>query len=245
MVVFEDGLPRKDQYRRFNVASTTDDTDSMYQVLRRRLGHLAETDGAAPDRNEKFAYRPNLLVVDGGQPQVQAAARALADAGVEGIALCGLAKRLEEIWQPDSDFPVILPRNSEALFLLQRLRDEAHRFAITHQRTRRKRDISTQLSEIPGLGAARVRVLLKHFGSVTKLRAATVEEIAEVPGFGSVLASAVAERLRATDAEPGGDAGEEPAGPLEETTDDLGDAGAEGDGDPVPAGLDAGVLETR
>jgi excinuclease ABC subunit C len=243
--VFEDGLPRKDQYRRFNVASTTDDTDSMYQVLRRRLAHLAEQDEGAPERNEKFAYRPNLLVVDGGQPQVQAAARALADAGVEGIALCGLAKRLEEIWQPDSDFPVILPRNSEALFLLQRLRDEAHRFAITHQRTRRKRDISTQLSEIPGLGAARVRVLLRHFGSVAKLRAATAEEIAEVPGFGTVLATAVAERLRTADAEPAGDAGEEPGEPLEETTGELEDAGA-GDGeDPVPAGLDAGVLEIR
>ena len=217
MVVFEDGLPRKDQYRRFNVASTTDDTDSMYQVLRRRLAHMGEQDEAAPERAERFAYRPNLLVVDGGQPQVAAASRALRDAGVDGIAVVGLAKRLEEIWRPDSDFPVILPRNSEALFLLQRLRDEAHRFAITHQRSRRKRDIGTQLSEIPGLGTARVRVLLRHFGSVAKLRAASIEEIAEVPGFGPVLAAAVAERLRATegagddgapDAADGGSAGE-------------------------------------
>jgi excinuclease ABC subunit C len=142
---------------------------------------------------------------------------------------------------------VILPRNSEALFLLQRLRDEAHRFAITHQRTRRKRDIGSQLSEIPGLGAARVRLLLKHFGSVARLRAATEQEIAEVPGFGAVLAAAVAERLRATEGsgEDGGDdAGEAP---------EEGDLDAGIDGDPdlspedqgVPAGLDGGVLETR
>ena len=114
-----------------------------------------------PERRRKFAYRPNLLVVDGGQPQVAAAARALADSGQTGIALCGIAKRLEEVWLPDDDFPVILPRTSEALYLLQRLRDEAHRFAITHQRRRRKRDISTVLSEVPGLGEARIKALLK------------------------------------------------------------------------------------
>ncbi|MDH2444407.1 excinuclease ABC subunit UvrC [Amnibacterium sp. CER49] len=197
MVVFEDGLPRKDQYRRFNVASSTDDTDSMYQVLRRRLAHLEDEDAAPAQQGDRFAYRPNLLVVDGGQPQVAAAARAFADAGVTGIAICGLAKRLEEIWLPGSDFPVILPRNSDALFLLQRLRDEAHRFAITHQRSRRKRDIGSQLGEIPGLGDARVKVLLKHFGSVAKLRQATLEQIEEVPGFGAVLAAAVLDRLRA------------------------------------------------
>ncbi|WP_375400195.1 excinuclease ABC subunit UvrC [uncultured Amnibacterium sp.] len=197
MVVFEDGLPRKDQYRRFNVASTTDDTDSMYQVLRRRLAYLKERDGTDVQQGERFSYRPNLLVVDGGQPQVQAAARAIADSGIEGIAVCGLAKRLEEIWLPDADFPVILPRNSDALFLLQRLRDEAHRFAITHQRIRRKRDISSQLAQVPGLGEARVRVLLKHFGSVARLKRATVDDIAGVPGFGTVLAAAVLDRLAA------------------------------------------------
>jgi excinuclease ABC subunit C len=195
MVVFEDGLPRKDQYRRFNVASTTDDTDSIYQVLSRRLAHLADEDGAPTAQGERFAYRPNLLLVDGGQPQVAAAQRALDDAGVTGVALAGIAKRLEELWQPDSDFPVILPRNSDALFLVQRLRDEAHRFAITHQRTRRKRDIGSQLAAVPGLGEARVKQLLKHFGSVARLRRASAEDIADVPGFGPVLAAAVVERL--------------------------------------------------
>ncbi len=198
MVVFEDGLPRKDQYRRFNVAESTDDTDSMNQVLRRRLAHLADEDAAPAVQGERFAYRPNLLLVDGGQPQVAAAARAMEECGVTGIALAGIAKRLEEIWLPGADFPVILPRNSDALFLLQRLRDEAHRFAITHQRTRRKRDIASQLGEIPGLGEARVRVLLRHFGSVARLRAASADDVADVPGFGRVLAAAVVERLSAT-----------------------------------------------
>ncbi len=195
MVVFEDGLPRKDQYRRFNVADSTDDTDSIYQVLRRRLAHLAGEDGAPAQQGERFAYRPNLLLVDGGQPQVAAARRALEDSGASGIALAGIAKRLEELWQPDSDFPVILPRNSDALFLVQRLRDEAHRFAITHQRSRRGRDIGSRLAEVPGLGDARVKQLLKHFGSVARLRRATTADVAEVPGFGPVLAAAVVERL--------------------------------------------------
>lgn len=195
MVVFEDGLPRKDQYRRFNVANSTDDTESMYQVLRRRLAHLQDEDTAPTLRGERFAYRPNLLLVDGGQPQVAAAQRAIDDSGASGVALAGIAKRLEELWQPGSDFPVILPRNSDALFLVQRLRDEAHRFAITHQRTRRKRDIGSQLATVPGLGEARVKVLLKHFGSVARLRLASVEDVADVPGFGPVLAAAVVERL--------------------------------------------------
>jgi excinuclease ABC subunit C len=205
MVVFEDGLPRKDQYRSFNIAETTDDTDSMYQVLRRRLAHLdaPEEDEEAPAdpladgevtttrRRPRFAYPPQLLLVDGGQPQVAAAARALKDAGHTEIALCGIAKRLEEIWLPGDDFPVILPRTSEALYLLQRLRDEAHRFAITHQRKRRKRDISSTLAEVPGLGAARIKVLLKHFGSVARLRAATTAEIEEVQGIGPALAQGI------------------------------------------------------
>jgi excinuclease ABC subunit C len=217
MVVFEDGLPRKDQYRRFNVADSTDDTESLHQVLSRRLGYLADDEASTTDpieqeaesladsddpespprRPGKFSYRPNLLIVDGGQPQVAAAARALRESGVDGIAICGIAKRLEEVWLPDSDYPVILPRNSDALFLVQRIRDEAHRFAITHQRSRRKRDISSVLTEIPGLGAARVKELLKHFGSVARLKQASPEEIQEVRGIGPQLAATIHERLRA------------------------------------------------
>jgi excinuclease ABC subunit C len=218
MVVFEDGLPRKDEYRRFTIPNSTDDTDSIHQVLTRRLAYLAgptangsdehavgaeagdnETAdaAAASERRKKFAYRPNLLVVDGGQPQVAAAARALDESGVEGIYLCGIAKRLEEIWTPDADFPVILPRNSDALFLFQRVRDEAHRFAITHQRQRRRRDIGSVLSEIPGLGPARVKELLRHFGSVSRLRRATAVEIAEVKGIGPALAATVHGHLHA------------------------------------------------
>ncbi|WP_311259272.1 excinuclease ABC subunit UvrC [Microbacterium sp. WCS2018Hpa-9] len=210
MVVFEDGLPRKDQYRSFNIAETTDDTDSMYQVLRRRLAYLDRPEeaeepaaavvipGEAGDdleevvvevkRKPRFAYPPQLLLVDGGQPQVEAAARALRDAGHTEIAVCGIAKRLEEIWLPGDDFPVILPRTSESLYLLQRLRDEAHRFAITHQRKRRRNDITSILAEVPGLGASRIKVLLKHFGSVTALRSAPPEVIQEVQGIGPVLA---------------------------------------------------------
>lgn len=148
-------------------------------------------------KRPRFAYRPQLLVVDGGQPQVEAAARALRDAGHQDIALCGIAKRLEEVWLPGDDFPVILPRTSEALYLLQRLRDEAHRFAITHQRKRRKRDISSVLSEVPGLGDARIKALLRHFGSVTALRNASPEEIAELPGIGPTLAAAIRGHLSA------------------------------------------------
>jgi len=217
MVVFEDGLPRKDQYRSFSVAETTDDTDSLYQVLTRRLAHLdrpedaddvevaaaaidpeqAAADGevATVRKRPRFAYPPQLLIVDGGQPQVAAAARALDESGHTEIALCGIAKRLEEIWLPGEEYPVILPRTSEALYLVQRLRDEAHRFAITHQRKRRRRDISSVLEEVPGLGAARIRALLRHFGSVTALRSATVEQIAELPGIGPKLATAVHEHL--------------------------------------------------
>jgi len=234
MVVFEDGLPRKDQYRRFSIPESTDDTESIYKVITRRLAYLknpeaefaepgaegaqtvaapvagVQTDDAGDDpeididaelaeaaekRRKKFAYPPNLLIVDGGQPQVAAARRALEESGVQGIQLVGIAKRLEEIWLPDSDFPVILPRNSDALFLIQRIRDEAHRFAITYQRAKRKRDIGSVLGEIPGLGPSRVKELLKHFGSVAQLRKATPDEIAAVRGVGPTLASAIHERL--------------------------------------------------
>jgi excinuclease ABC subunit C len=146
-------------------------------------------------KRKKFAYPPQLLIVDGGQPQVQAAQRALLESGRSDIQLVGMAKRLEEIWLPDSDYPVILPRNSEALFLLQRVRDEAHRFAITYQRTKRKRDITSVLTEIPGLGPARVKALLVHFGSVAAMRDATPDAIAAVKGVGPALAQTIAETL--------------------------------------------------
>ncbi|WP_029149651.1 excinuclease ABC subunit UvrC [Microbacterium indicum] len=220
MVVFEDGLPRKDQYRSFSIAQTTDDTDSMNQVLMRRLARLDDPSEQVPDAAEiatgdgeavvtsgptkrRFSYPPQLLLVDGGLPQVNAAQRALEAAGHTEIALAGIAKRLEELWLPGEDFPVILPRTSEALYLVQRLRDEAHRFAITHQRKRRRRDIHTVLSEVPGLGAARIKALLRHFGSVAALRDATAEQIEELPGIGPKLAASVVAFLAA-------DAGNEP-----------------------------------
>lgn len=202
MVVFEDGLPRKDQYRRFSIPESTDDTQSIYQVLARRLAYLREpeleatADDATRERRKRFSYPPQLLIVDGGQPQVAAAQRALVEAGVTDIQLCGIAKRLEEIWLPDSDFPVILPRNSDALFLIQRMRDEAHRFAITYQRQKRRNDINSVLADIPGLGPARSKELLKHFGSVRRLREADSAAIQHVRGIGPALAATIAETLQ-------------------------------------------------
>jgi len=197
MVVFEDGLPRKDQYRRFSIPESSDDTESIYLTLARRLAYLAEPAAAPADGvRTKFAYPPQLLIVDGGQPQVAAASRALGESGVTGIQLCGIAKRLEEVWLPDSDYPVILPRNSDALFLMQRIRDEAHRFAIGYQRQKRSGDIRSVLANVPGLGPHRVKALLGHFGSVARLRRASPAEIAEVPGIGPSLAAVVAEQLR-------------------------------------------------
>jgi excinuclease ABC subunit C len=213
MVVFEDALPLKSAYRKFSIPEYVDDTEAIYQVLSRRLARLEDDDTVAQvvededglpvaTKRKRFAYRPGLIIVDGGQPQVEAAQRALDDAGVSDIPICGLAKRLEEIWQPGADFPVILPRNSEALFLLQRIRDEAHRFAITFQRQKRKTDIASVLAEIPGLGPARVKVLLRHFGSVARLKAADPAEIGEVRGVGPALAAAIVARLGTATAEP-------------------------------------------
>jgi len=195
MVVFEDGLAKKDQYRRFAISQTTDDTDSIYQVLMRRLKYLKAPETDLDADPTKFSYRPNLLIVDGGQPQVSAAMRALADSGITDLAVCGIAKRLEEVWLPGENFPVILPRATDELFLLQRIRDEAHRFAITFQRTKRSSAISSTLSEIAGLGDKRVAALLKHFGSAKRLRLATVDEIAEVAGIGKALAQQITASL--------------------------------------------------
>ncbi|GGR82384.1 UvrABC system protein C [Micromonospora fulviviridis] len=211
MVVFEDGLPRKSEYRRFIVRGATDDLSAMSEVLRRRFaryldaraetGEIGEETAGDPDRPgidpttgrpRKFAYPPQLVVVDGGPPQVAAAAQALAELGIDDVALCGLAKRLEEVWLPDDEFPVILPRTSEALYLLQRVRDEAHRFAITFHRQRRsKRMTESALDNIPGLGEVRRKALMRHFGSLKRLSTATVEEITEVPGVGKRTAEAI------------------------------------------------------
>jgi excinuclease ABC subunit C len=200
MVVFEDGLPRKSEYRRFAITGATDDVSAIAEVLRRRFArYRAEAAEAAlqpldPEtgRPRKFAYPPQLVVVDGGAPQVNAAAQVLADLGVTEIAVCGLAKRLEEVWLPVDEYPVVLPRQSEGLYLLQRVRDEAHRFAITyHRKKRSKRMTTSALDSVPGLGEVRRKALLRRFGSLKRLKAATVEEISEVPGIGRRTAEAI------------------------------------------------------
>ncbi|MFI0819845.1 excinuclease ABC subunit UvrC [Streptomyces sp. NPDC021098] len=240
MVVFEDGLARKGEYRRFQIKSFAgqDDVRSMHEVVGRRFrrylqekqksgeweeesgepaqeppGEPAEPAQTAPaegaeaaedasgplddeGRPKRFAYPPQLVVVDGGQPQVAAAKRALDELGVDDVAVCGLAKRLEEVWLPDEEDPVVLPRSSEGLYLLQRVRDEAHRFAITYQRSKRAKSMKAgPLDSVPGLGDSRKQALLKHFGSVKRLRAATVEQICEVPGVGRKTAETVAAAL--------------------------------------------------
>ncbi|MEY4713881.1 MAG: hypothetical protein RIQ37_211 [Actinomycetota bacterium] len=190
MVVFEDGLPKKDQYRRFNL-ETADDTESIYQVLVRRLKYLAND----AEVNEKFHYRPSLLLIDGGLPQLGAARKAIRDSGVAGLEVATLAKRLEEVWVTNSEFPIILPRTSDELFLLQRIRDEAHRFAITAQRKTRSKTIASRLLEIPGLGEAKARLLIRKFGSLKRIRSASAEEIASLPGFSLTAASNVLDEL--------------------------------------------------
>lgn len=191
MVVFEDGLPKKDHYRRFNL-ETSDDTESIYQVLMRRLKYLAEDQ----ELSDRFSYRPSLLLIDGGLPQRNAAMRAIADSNIQGITVATLAKRLEEVFVSGSDYPVIFPRTSEELFLLQRIRDEAHRFAITAQRKSRTKSISTSLIEIPGLGEARARLLLRKFGSLKRIKAASIAEIESLPGFGTKLAEQISNYLK-------------------------------------------------
>lgn len=229
MVVFEDGLARKAEYRRFTIKAVQgqDDVRSIHEVITRRfkrylaesekmgeLDHLGDPDeeGAhqpidpETGRPRKFAYPPNLVVVDGGPPQVAAARRALGELGVDDIAVCGIAKRLEEIWLPGDADPVILPRNSEGMFLVQRVRDEAHRFAITFHRQRRSRSMTvSELDNVPGLGPARRAALLKHFGSLKRLKDATPEQVAEVPGIGMRSAESIVAALHG--APPRGGAG--------------------------------------
>ncbi|MFF2039859.1 excinuclease ABC subunit UvrC [Kitasatospora sp. NPDC058170] len=243
MVVFEDGLARKSEYRRFQIKGFEgqDDVRSMHEVISRRFRRYLQereqtgewavpeaddpggqdvqdaqvgqggqdgqdtSDLSGPDaaatrdetgRPRRFAYPPQLLVVDGGQPQVAAARRALDELGIDDVALCGLAKRLEEVWLPGEDDPVVLPRSSEGLYLLQRVRDEAHRFAIGYQRSKRsKRLTAGELDSVPGLGETRRQALLKHFGSLKRLRAATVDELCAVPGIGRRTAETVAAAL--------------------------------------------------
>jgi excinuclease ABC subunit C len=199
MVVFEDGLARKSEYRRFVIrsvggASGSNDVASMHEVITRRFRRMLDEQQREPEIGEqrKFAYAPGLVVVDGGPPQVAAAQRALDELGIDDIAVCGLAKRLEEVWLPGEEDPVILPRASEGLYLLQRVRDEAHRFAITHHRSRRSKSmLESTLDAVPGLGEVRRKAVMKHFGSFKKLRAATVEEVAEVSGIGPMIATAI------------------------------------------------------
>jgi excinuclease ABC subunit C len=192
MVVFEDGLPKKSQYRQFNIEQAIDDTDALYQVLSRRLKYLRDPDSLDDGR---FSYLPSLIVVDGGVPQVGAARKAVLESPVPELALCGLAKRLEEVWLPGSEFPVILPRGSEELFLLQRIRDESHRFALTASRKKRSSSISSSLLEIPGLGEKRVTALLRRFGSAKRLKVASLEEISDVAGIGPAMANQILDQL--------------------------------------------------
>jgi excinuclease ABC subunit C len=237
MVVFEDGLARKSEYRRFAIKGIdgTDDVAAIHEVISRRFrrflderaaidsdgrtdanGHCGPdgvgtsgpgADGPAAEPGlepkRKFAYPPNLLVIDGGPAQVAAAVRALDELGVVDVAACGLAKRLEEVWLPGDDSPVILPRSSEGLYLLQRVRDEAHRFAITYHRAKRTAAMTTsKLDDVPGLGPARRATLLRRFGSLRKLSSATVLQIAAVPGFGQRTAEAVYQALHSDDGAP-------------------------------------------
>jgi excinuclease ABC subunit C len=215
MVVFEDGLARKSEYRRFVIRSVEGQNDvaSMHEVITRRFRRMLDERielGAVPGadlggpmlvdpetgRARKFSYVPGLVVVDGGPPQVAAAQRALEELGIDDIPVCGLAKRLEEVWLPGEPDPVIMARSSEGLYLLQRIRDEAHRFAITHHRSRRSKSmVESLLDGVPGLGEVRRKTLIKYFGSLKKLRAASVEDIAQVPGIGPSIATAIVSAL--------------------------------------------------
>ncbi|MFD6496367.1 excinuclease ABC subunit UvrC [Streptomyces sp. NPDC060188] len=286
MVVFEDGLQRKSEYRRFQIKGFAgqDDVRSMHEVITRRFrrylvekektgewtdgedisagtpssvaaGSEPGTDaagtpaGEVPEitfteddgRPKRFAYPPQLVVVDGGRPQVAAAKRALDELGIDDIAVCGLAKRLEEVWLPDDDDPVVLPRSSEGLYLLQRVRDEAHRFAITYQRAKRaKRFRSSPLDDVPGLGESRKQALIRHFGSVKRLRSATIDQICEVPGIGRKTAETIAVAL--AQAVPAAPAVNTATGEIMEDDEDAAPATTAG---PVEEPVTAGASDER
>lgn len=225
MVVFEDAIAKKSEYRRFAIRGADgqgalDDLSALYETLTRRFrhGNIAGDSGESMDNERRaseqvekpsvqqninrhhFAYKPNLVVVDGGKPQVMAAAKALEDCGVDDVAVCGLAKRLEEVWVPDDDYPIILKRQSEGMYLLQRVRDESHRFAITyHRQTRRKGALRSALDDIPGVGEAYQKRLLNHFGSVRAMREANAEDFEQVKGVGKAKAEAIYQALHARD----------------------------------------------
>lgn len=223
LVVFEDGLPKKQDYRRYHIKEAagdghSNDVASIAEVTRRRFARHKEDIRALPDeadearfedeanpeqdQQRRFAYPPQLFVVDGGAPQVAAAQAVFDELGIVDVALIGIAKRLEEVWVPGDDEPVILPRNSQAMYLIQQLRDEAHRFAINfHRQQRSKRMRASELDAVPGLGQVRKKALVQHFGSVKKLKAASVDEIAQVKGFGVKLAQACYEALHSADGE--------------------------------------------
>lgn len=207
MVVFEDGMPAKNAYRTYSITgdAARDDTASMYDVITRRFKrhlaqqaereaapvHSGEIDASTPEP-AKFAYPPNLVLVDGGPPQVAAASAALSDLGITDVYVAGIAKRLEELWLPDDDYPVVLPRTSQALYLVQRIRDEAHRFAITFHRSKRgKAMVASALDQVPGLGEVKRAALIKHFGSVAQIKQASAEELTAVPGIGPALAEKI------------------------------------------------------
>jgi excinuclease ABC subunit C len=209
MVVFEDGQPKKSDYRRFSISDEAgfDDTRAMHHVITRRFKRyldekdidIAEATSQGGQR-PRFAYPPQLVVVDGGKPQVNAAAKALQELGITDVAICGLAKRLEEVWLPNSSEPVIFPRHSEALYLLQKLRDEAHRFAINFHRSKRSKVmLESLLDEVAGLGEIRRKSLLSHFGSVSALKAANIDELAVVPGIGKKMAKTIIDQINSQD----------------------------------------------
>ena len=190
MVVFEDGIPKREHYRKFAISDVRDDTEAIAQVVSRRAARLNNPAGEEETQRKGFVYPPGLFVIDGGLPQVNAAKRALDAAGID-IPVCGLAKKLEEVWTPGASYPIILPRNSDGMFLLQRVRDEAHRVALRYQRSTRQRVLGSELSDIEGIGPTTAKRLLRHFGSLARVKKATRDELLEAEGVGPRAADAI------------------------------------------------------